>query len=142
MTWRLAFQALRGLRAVGTWCRGSLRNDAVVARAIRAYLAAGEHPDRQCQALAETELAAVCDRVGAHQNEGFSHAPDAAMRSVVDAMPPLTAAILVLRVHHGMDVDAIVERFAIPRWKIRRHLRRAIRTTARGTVPNGRGPSG
>ena len=142
MTCRLVFQALRDPLAVGTLCRGSLRNDAAVARAIRAYLAAAERPDRQCQALAETELAAVCDRVGADQQDGFSHTPDTAIQSMVDAMPPLTAAILALRVHHGMGVDAIAERFAIPRWKIRRHLRRAIRTIARGAVPNGRGSSG
>lgn len=137
MTWRLALRALCNLLAVGTLCRGSLRNDAAVARAIRAYLAAAERPDRQCQALAETELAAVCDRVGTHQQDGFSHTPDAATQSMVNAMPPLTAAILALRVHHGMEVDAIAERFAIPQWKIRLHLRRAIRTISRETARKG-----
>ncbi|AMK25798.1 hypothetical protein K426_24474 [Sphingobium sp. TKS] len=154
MRWWLGFQALRGLMSVRPWRRGS-GSDAAVARAIRVYLATAASHNRHDQNGPRSVLTDPCDRVCAHDPEdlpfvrsdpmcrrvkeetGLERPLDPVLKSAVDAMPPLTAAILALRVHHGMGVDAITERFAIPRWKIRMHLRRAIRTVAQSSAHEG-----
>lgn len=148
MTWRLAFQALRGLLSVRPWYRDS-SGDVAVARAIRVYLAAAEGPNRHDQSRARSVPTDAPGRVCAHDSEdlppatsdpmyrgvkdeiGLGRPIDPALKSAVDAMPPLTAAILALRVHYGMPVHEISDRFQISRRTVRRHIRRAIRLVAR-----------
>lgn len=148
MTWRLAFQALCGLLSVRPWYRDS-GGDVAVARAIRVYLAAAEGSNWHDQSRARSVPTDACDRVCAHEPEdlppatsdtryrgmkeetGLGRPLDPVLTSAVDAMPPLTAAILALRVHHGMPVHEISDRFQISRRTVRRHIRRAIRLVAR-----------
>lgn len=52
------------------------------------------------------------------------------LRAAIAAMDPLTRAIIVLRMYHGLSGQEISQRFGIGRRTVRRHLRKAVRAVA------------
>lgn len=151
------YRALRGWLVIGRPCRGLSHRDASALQAISAYLSAAENPclTGRSSIVAQRESACSLRRSGIDEINAYSFTrsrvdgwrstvgpkltpgPDAAIESVVAVMPPLTGAILALRVHHDMSVSDIAERFAIPRWKIRMHLGCAIRIVSRQSARKG-----
>ncbi|AOR80873.1 hypothetical protein BES08_29200 (plasmid) [Novosphingobium resinovorum] len=53
--------------------------------------------------------------------------PGPNLARTLPAMPPMTAAILALRLHHDMPSAQIASRFGLGRREIRRHLLAAVR---------------
>ena len=74
------------------------------------------------------------DRFGALRGDakgaGAFLDPPLERQKLIASMPPITRAILILRIHHGMSVAEIAELSGVNRAKIRRHLRSAIRLVA------------
>lgn len=56
--------------------------------------------------------------------------PPLERQELIASMPPITRAILILRVHHGMSVAEISQLSGVKPAKILRHLRIAIRMVA------------
>ena len=157
MRFGATFRALRRWLVSGRPGRGLSRHEEAALQAISAYLSAAENPwlTGRSSIIAQRESVRSLrrndiDEIKAHSftrsrvngrrstvGPRLTSAPDAAIESVVAVMPPLTGAILALRVHHDMSVADIAERFAIPRWKIRMHLRCAIRIVSRQSARKG-----
>lgn len=65
-----------------------------------------------------------------HEDILSMDSPSTETMSALASMAPLTLAIFLLRVRHGIPSADIAQQFNISRWTVRRHIRLAIRAIA------------